>query len=357
MSDPSGTAGETRVLTTDDPASQTQVLERGSNGGFALREFTSAEVEAGRSETRRANAAKAKQIEKSLQRPSERYLDNAQRNARIRGRVQKGLPLHPAVGDGKSRGRTENTDADGNYSAYMQGVIASEAANGPHPRMSPGPAGHLTEGIVQDGGEVGDKVAGVFFGAALMKGGFLGKAPRPSPVSAVGEIEVPRQTRADFAGEASAAVAKNKPKVRVGAPVEASAAAGGGVPRGFSDAAQFKQAGTELAAALDEAGVAYSRIGVRGSSVTGASSKGGPFRTAASEGKPASDIDVFIEFADDVGLSSSKNIPGFVHPNKLMKRYPGLQRWAEKWSGVLGREITPGGFKPGTFTDPNYVGF
>ncbi len=36
--------------------------------------------------------------------------------------------------------------------------------------------------------------------------------------------------------------------------------------------------------------------------VTGASSKGGPFRTAASEGKPASDIDVFIEFADDVGL-------------------------------------------------------
>jgi len=225
LSDPSGTAGETRVLTTEDPASQRQVLERGSNGGFVLREFTSAEVEEGRSETRRANAAKAKQIEKSLQRPSERYLDNAQRDARIRGRVRGGLPLHPAVGDGKSRGRAENTDADGNYSAYMQGVIASEAANGPHPRMSPGAAGHLTEGIVQDGGEVGDKVAGAFFGAAMMKGAFLRKS-RPKPVSAAGEIKVAPRTPGDFSGDAAAAVAKNKPKVRVGPAVEASAAGG-----------------------------------------------------------------------------------------------------------------------------------
>jgi len=137
------------------------------------------------------------------------------------------MPLHPAVGDGKSRGRPENTDADGNYSAYLQAVIATEAANGPQPPMSAGPAGHLTEGIVQDGGEVGDKVAGAFFGAGMMRGGFLRRGSRPKPVSAAGEIEAPRQTPGDFSGEASAAVAKRTPKVRVGSPVEASAAGGG----------------------------------------------------------------------------------------------------------------------------------
>ncbi|MGH1347535.1 MAG: RHS repeat-associated core domain-containing protein, partial [Nannocystales bacterium] len=43
------------------------------------------------------------------------------------------------------------------------------------------------------------------------------------PKSASGVIDVPRQGPGDFAGEAGATVAKNKPKVRVGAAVEASA--------------------------------------------------------------------------------------------------------------------------------------
>ena len=93
---------------------------------------------------------------------------------------------------------------------------------------------------------------------------------------------------------------------------------------------------------------------MRGSSVTGVSSKGGGFRVGGS--KP-SDIDVFIEFADDIGLSTSKNIPGFIHPDKLMKKYPELKAWSDKWSKILGREITPGGFKPGTFNDPDILGF
>jgi hypothetical protein len=71
----------------------------------------------------------------------------------------------------------------------------------------------------------------------------------------------------------------------------------------------------------------------------------------------ASDVDVFVELADDVAISASKKIPGFIHPDKMMKEYPALRTWSEKWSKKLGREITPGGFKPGTFCDPDTIGF
>jgi len=101
----------------------------------------------------------------------------------------------------------------------------------------------------------------------------------------------------------------------------------------------------------------FKQIGVRGSSVTNSSSKGGPFRVQAENEMKPSDIDVFVEFSDNIVINSSKNIPGFIHPNKLFKQYPALQKWSDDWSKILGREITPGGFKPGTFTDTDVVKF
>ena len=129
------------------------------------------------------------------------------------------------------------------------------------------------------------------------------------------------------------------------------------IPRGFSSAEQFQQVGDELAVALNESGIVYSRIGVRGSSVTGTSSKGTPFRYSAENGLSPSDIDVFIELSSDIGVNASKNIPGFIHPGKLFKRFPALQKWSNKWTKELGREITPGAFEPGTFTDINTISF
>ncbi len=129
------------------------------------------------------------------------------------------------------------------------------------------------------------------------------------------------------------------------------------IPRGFNSPEEFAQAGKELAAALKKSGLNPKQTGVRGSSVTGASGKGGPFRHGAEGGLPPSDIDVYIEFADDIGLSSSKNIPGFIHPDKLMKNFPALREWSQKWSAQLGREVSPGGFRPGTFSDPNSMSF
>ncbi|MDO3559512.1 hypothetical protein [Ralstonia pseudosolanacearum] len=84
-------------------------------------------------------------------------------------------------------------------------------------------------------------------------------------------------------------------------------------------------------------------IGVRGSSVTGRSlTKGTPFG-------PQSDIDFFVESRQLTdGYSTSKNIPGFVHPNKILPDYPLLQDWAESWTKTLGRDVTPGAFVPGT---------
>ena len=129
------------------------------------------------------------------------------------------------------------------------------------------------------------------------------------------------------------------------------------VPNGFPDAETFAQAGRELKAALQESGLEYKVIGVRGSSVTGVSSKGGGFRLVAANGLKPSDVDAFIDLSQDAGLSSSQSIPGFIHPTKLFKRYPALKEWSRKWSRQLGREITPGAFKPGTFTDKDIILF
>lgn len=136
-----------------------------------------------------------------------------------------------------------------------------------------------------------------------------------------------------------------------------ASAAGGLIPKGFSSYEQFATAGTELKIALEKAGLSYSSIGVRGSAVTNISSKGGAFRETALGGLKASDVDVFIELSKDIPIKASNNIPGFIHPAKLFQRFPSLMQWSQKWTKVLGREITPGAFKPGTFNDANIIKF
>ncbi|MGA3187432.1 MAG: DUF6861 domain-containing protein [Bryobacteraceae bacterium] len=115
------------------------------------------------------------------------------------------------------------------------------------------------------------------------------------------------------------------------------------VPLGFKSEAQFAQATAELQSALKASGINDAVVGVRGSSVTGGSlMKGTTFG-------PQSDIDFFVESAKlTEGYTPSKSIPGFVNPNKILPDYPLLQDWSAKWTGILGREITPGGFAPGT---------
>jgi hypothetical protein len=119
------------------------------------------------------------------------------------------------------------------------------------------------------------------------------------------------------------------------------------VSLGFQSEVQQAQAIQELQGALNASGITDATIGVRGSSVTGSSYRtGAPFR-------PTSDIDAFIESAQlTEGLSTSKNIPGFVHPNSIMKNYPLLDQWATDWTKILGRDITPGAFTPGNI--PNH---
>jgi hypothetical protein len=85
-----------------------------------------------------------------------------------------------------------------------------------------------------------------------------------------------------------------------------------------------------LKTALKESGLEYKAIGVRGSSVTGLSSKGGSFRLTSQNSLKASDVDTFIDLSKQVDLTSSKSISGFIHPDKLLKRYPALKEWSRK---------------------------
>ena len=70
-----------------------------------------------------------------------------------------------------------------------------------------------------------------------------------------------------------------------------------------------------------------------------------------------SDVDVYIELAEDIDLTASQSIPGFIHPQKLFKKYPALKAWSGKWTRKLGRDVSTGCFKPGTFTDRNIIKF
>ncbi|MFP5420269.1 MAG: hypothetical protein ACLGID_02215, partial [Gammaproteobacteria bacterium] len=115
------------------------------------------------------------------------------------------------------------------------------------------------------------------------------------------------------------------------------------VPLGFESETQFFQAAQELQGALRNSGIDDAVVGVRGSSVLGHSPrKGTTFG-------PQSDIDFFVESAKlTENYRTSKNIPGFVIPKKILPDYPALQDWSRTWSNTLGRDVTPGAFVPGT---------
>jgi hypothetical protein len=115
------------------------------------------------------------------------------------------------------------------------------------------------------------------------------------------------------------------------------------IPLGFKDAEQYNKAMTELNSILKKLDVNDAKLGISGSSVSGYSYKTGkPFNSS-------SDIDVFIESNILTnGLATSKNIPGFVHPNKLMNTHLELSMWSERWTKELGREVSIGGFHKGT---------
>ena len=132
----------------------------------------------------------------------------------------------------------------------------------------------------------------------------------------------------------------------VSAPEDAFLAAESGfIPRGFANAEQFSQASAELRTALANSGITDAQIGVRGSSITGFSARtGAPFSAA-------SDIDFFVESGQlTEGFSTSRNIPGFVHPDKLLGSFPELEAWSSRWTTTLGRDVTPGAFTPGSLS-------
>lgn len=117
-------------------------------------------------------------------------------------------------------------------------------------------------------------------------------------------------------------------------------------PLGFKNKAQYDQMMAELKEALDADGIKYQTVGVRGSSVTGKSvTKGTQFGRQ-------SDIDVFFILApgeaDRLGVRESEEIPGFIHPDKIMRDAKALAAWSDKWHGTLGRKVTPGAFSSKT---------
>ncbi|VVG72517.1 hypothetical protein PAP18089_03513 [Pandoraea apista] len=115
------------------------------------------------------------------------------------------------------------------------------------------------------------------------------------------------------------------------------------VPLGFTPETQFMAASQDLQKVLTQSGITDATIGVRGSSVTGYS------LTKGTQFGPQSDIDFFIESGQLTdGYSTSRNIPGFVHPNKILPDYPLLQDWSTNWTNTFGRDATPGAFVPGT---------
>lgn len=133
---------------------------------------------------------------------------------------------------------------------------------------------------------------------------------------------------------------------RVGGPLRAEAINGSSrtVPLGFEGESQFLNAGGELDAALRASGINDATIGVRGSSVVGGSARKG------TQFGPQSDIDFWVESATlTEGRPTSGAIEGMVNANRIMKAYPELKAWSERWTDALGgRKITPAGFQPGT---------
>jgi hypothetical protein len=126
-----------------------------------------------------------------------------------------------------------------------------------------------------------------------------------------------------------------------------------GFPNGFKDKNQFKQAMTELKSQLGKCGFDDAQVGVRGSAVTGMSSKGGPFRDRgqrlpSGEHAGPSDVDVYFESAKiSKRFKRSTKIPGMVSDKKIRRACQAAAEWSGKWSEKLGRNVAPAGFDPG----------
>ena len=120
-----------------------------------------------------------------------------------------------------------------------------------------------------------------------------------------------------------------------------------GYPLGFKDKAEFDQAMGELKSALEQEGVKFSAIGVRGSSVTVNSNnpkkKGSYFDK---RGKGKSDIDVFFVTTDRLKSAPSKK--GIFYDKDVAEQYPAISAWNQKWSAKLkpARKVAVAGFRP-----------
>jgi hypothetical protein len=119
----------------------------------------------------------------------------------------------------------------------------------------------------------------------------------------------------------------------------------GGQVRGFRNAGEVVERVGNLRNRLARAGVDDAEIGIRGSAVTGASSKGGGFRELPGEGKP-SDVDFFftspkLEARID-RLAPGAFVSGRLRPDRLRQLNPELadilDEFSEQTTAQIGRK-------------------
>ena len=99
---------------------------------------------------------------------------------------------------------------------------------------------------------------------------------------------------------------------------------------------QCKECMTDFRRALTESGYPEAQIGVSGSSITGHSYRPPHYSFDKNPRGKLSDIDVFF-VSDKVKHRITAEI--WVESNSALKI------WSEEWTKILGREITPMGFK------------
>jgi hypothetical protein len=115
------------------------------------------------------------------------------------------------------------------------------------------------------------------------------------------------------------------------------------VPLGLESESQFLKASQELREIMSAQGINDATIGVRGSSVTGfgANPKSPTYLQPFGAN---SDIDFFVQSSKAV--NQFKGQPNFVHPDNMVRAYPALETWSQKWTGILGRPVSPAAWRP-----------
>ena len=58
----------------------------------------------------------------------------------------------------------------------------------------------------------------------------------------------------------------------------------------------------------------------------------------------SSDIDFFVQSSKAV--NQFKGQPNFVRPDNMVRAYPALEAWSQKWTGILGRPVSPAAWRP-----------